>query len=265
MYECLNQSCFPQLSTPEFAESVARAGATSIELRTVGRMESTATISSAVHDAGVRVESVCGLMDWALADDPDPRPALERLLEVANAVEAPVIVCVAPIRMRNLPPHDRIIQSAIDRLTELSALAGSGNVKLALEQVGRSSSRPGAKSGIRRLRDALLVVQAVGDEAPLTVDSYNLATAGERLDEVSMLPAARVGIAQVADWHPTEDVRTLPGEGRLDLRSFVDALCQTGYDGPLSLEIFPEKPWEDPAGFAREALTLLRNLLRGER
>jgi sugar phosphate isomerase/epimerase len=282
MYECLNQSCFPGLSTAEFAEVVARAGATSqddpvrVELRTVGRAESAATISAAIRTAGLRVESVCGLMDWALADDPDPRPALEELLEVAVAVQAPVIVCVAPIRANDLPPHDRIVQSAIDRLTELSALADTAHVKLALEQVGRSTTRPGARSGIRRLREALLIAEAAGEDAVLAVDSYNLATApddpaqpaepvlGEPFAEVASLPPSRIGIAQIADWHVTDDIRVLPGEGRLDLPSFIQALHRAEYEGPLSLEIFPAEPWEDPMGFARRAKRGLRNLL-GER
>jgi sugar phosphate isomerase/epimerase len=261
MYECLNQSCFPGLSTPEFAAVVVRAGARSVELRTVGRSESVETIASAIRNARLRVEAVCGLMDWALADDPEPRSALEELLEVATAVAAPIIVCVAPIRTRDLPPHDRIVQSAIDRLSDLSTLAASVNVKLALEPVGRSTTRPGARSGIRRLREALLIAEAAGGDAVLTIDSYNLATADEQFAEIAVIPAFRIGIAQIADWHVAEDLRVLPGEGRLDLTSFIHALHLAGYDGPLSLEIFPERPWEDPVRFAQEALSVLRNLV----
>ena len=35
--------------------------------------------------------------------------------------------------------------------------------------------------------------------------------------------------------------RNMPGEGDLDLNGFMDAVYATGYDGPLSLEIFNDQ------------------------
>ena len=35
--------------------------------------------------------------------------------------------------------------------------------------------------------------------------------------------------------------RCFPGQGQLDLDQFMERLRQTGYDGPLSLEIFNDQ------------------------
>jgi sugar phosphate isomerase/epimerase len=53
----------------------------------------------------------------------------------------------------------------------------------------------------------------------------------------------------------------LPGDGELPLRAFVAALAETGFDGALSVEIFPEQSPPDPLAFARRALHALRLVL----
>lgn len=258
----LNQSAFPGLSTRRFLQIAAEAGASSIELRTLGLSESVGEIGAAVREAGVRVEAVNALMDWALPDDPDPRPALERLLEVAVESGAPLIVCVAPIRTDGLPATERACESAVERLTFLAALARGAGVRLALEQVGLSTTRPGATSGIRRLQDALAVARACGEDVLLTLDSFNLATAGESFAEIESVPPERIGIAHIVDRDAATGARTVPGDGNLDIGGFVRALGRTGYEGALSLETFPTSPWPDPLAFARRAVSIVEQTVR---
>jgi sugar phosphate isomerase/epimerase len=249
------------MSTDRFAEVCARAGARSVELRTLGRSESPASLAAATRREGLRVESICGLMDWALPDDPDPRPALEGLLDVATAVGAPLVVCVLPIRHGEMPSVEAIVEMATERLTPLAGVARTLGVRLALEQVGRSSSRPGATSGIRRLRDALAIAERSGDDVALTIDSYNIATADEPYAEIERIPLNRIGIAQIADSAPGSSGRGVPGEGDLDLPGFVRSLDAIAYEGPLSLEIFPSDPWPDPDAFAARAVRAIESLL----
>lgn len=258
MRPCLNQSCFPGFGAVDFVEVAAKSGVPSVELRTMDERENPAIVAAAVRSAGVRVEAVNALMDWALRDDPAPRPRLDYLLAVAHGVEAPLIVCVAPIRTVGLPPTEHIVQSASERLAELTEAARSTGVRLAFEQVGQSSTRPGAQSGIRRLADARSVVEAAGPDAVLTLDSFNLATAGESYDAIRSIPRERIGIAHLIDRDPQTGGRTLPGDGNLGVSAFVDALRSTGYDGALSLEILPAVPWPDPVAFAHRAMDRMR-------
>jgi 4-hydroxyphenylpyruvate dioxygenase len=204
---------------------------------------------------------VNALRDWALADDPDCRAVFEMLLGVAVETGAPIIVCVAPIRFENMPPRDEVIAAASERLALLAEVAAPTGVRLTLEQVGRSSTRVGANSGIRSLTDALAVVENAGPSVGLVLDSYNLATAGVPFEEVARLPRERIALAHVVDGVASGSPRALPGDGELPLESFVSALARAGFDGALSIELFPEHSVPDPLEFARRGLDALRSLL----
>jgi hypothetical protein len=72
----------------------------------------------------------------------------------------------------------------------------------------------------------------------------------------------------------TRPLRTLPGLGQLDMVGFTDTVLQTGYQGPLSLEIFSDEyrgaPADSTARGAKASLLWLeervqeRRLARGE-
>ncbi len=261
MRVALNQSCFPGLTPARFVEVAAAAGAATVDLRPLDPAETPRALVAAVRSSGLPVGAIHALMDWALPDDPDPRPALDALLEVAVATGAPLIICVAPLRPAELPPSGVIARSAAERLAAMAEVARDAGVRLALEQVGRSSSRPKSLSGIRRLADAARIATAAGADVVLAVDSYNLATADEGFDEIMRVPAARIGVAHVADRDAARGVRVLPGLGDLDLDLFAHMLARSGYEGALSLEIFPTAPWPDPLAVARQAVADLRRLI----
>jgi 4-hydroxyphenylpyruvate dioxygenase len=257
----LNQSCFPGISVAHFLEVAAVAGCDGADLNVLMQPVRPRDISAAVQATGMRISAIHALMDWALPDDPEPLATMEPLLEAAIAANASYIVCVAPLRLGGFPPDLDIWAAASDRLRELAARARPAGVRLALEQVGRSSSRRGAVSGIRRVADALSIAERAGEDIVLAVDSYNLATADEPFDVLRAVPAHRLGVAHLADLEPAEGGRTLAGRGTLDLPVFVRALTQAGYGGPLSLEIFPATSWQDPLAFAREAVAAMRRCI----
>jgi len=257
----LNQSCLPGISTAEFVDIAANCGAEAVELRVLGAHESPLAMGIAARAGGLPVVSVGPLMDWALPDDPDPTDRLEALLETASAAACDVVICVGPISERPLPSTPDIIAMASEHLARLVQRARGSGARLALEQVGRSSSRPKAVSGLRTLGDVIAVVDAVGAGAALCADSYNLATAGVDYNELASLPADKIAIAQIADRDPGSPWRALPGDGDLDLPSFVGALATSGYAGALSVETFPQMPWADARAAAGYAVAATRRLL----
>jgi hypothetical protein len=165
----LSNSCFPGLATAHFLAVAAEAGAETCELRVVDGPEAPTEVIAAARASGVRVETVGALMDWALPNDPDPRPRLEMLVEVAAELNAPFVVCVAPIRSNGLPPRAEVQAYASERLSALAETASVAGVSLALEQVGRSSTRPGARSGIRSLADAVAVAERAGERVAVVL------------------------------------------------------------------------------------------------
>ncbi|MGO9963851.1 MAG: sugar phosphate isomerase/epimerase family protein [Acidimicrobiales bacterium] len=261
----LSQFCLPELSTREFLDVVVRAGAEGCELAVIGgprAPEDPRAMIAAARHSPIPIESVNVLRDWALPDDPDCRPVFDMLVEVAVETSCPFIVCVAPIRYENMPPHKDVLAAASDRLAMFAEMAESAGVRLALEQVGLSSTRLGAQSGISSLADALAVVEAAGPGVALALDSYNVATGGNRFEDIAQIPRERIAVAAAVDGLVTGSPRVLPGDGELPLASFAAALVEAGFDGALSVEIFPEKPSPDPLEFARRCLASVRALVQ---
>ena len=261
MRVALNQSCLPGLSTAQFVAVAADAGAEAVELRHLGSSESPVVMGNAARAGGLPVASVGPLMDWALRDDPDQVETFEALLDLALAAGSSVIVCVGPMSERPCPSRDETIAVTATHLAALVERARGSGIRLALEQVGLSSSRPGVVGCIRSLQDAFAIVEAVGAGAALCIDSYNLATAAIAYRDLATVPASRVVIAQIADRDPASPWRALPSEGDLDLFQFVESLAAIGYTGALSVETFPQGPWPDPLAAARRAVRSTRRLL----
>jgi sugar phosphate isomerase/epimerase len=84
----------------------------------------------------------------------------------------------------------------------------------------------------------------VGENVGLLVDCFHCHTAGETWDHVAQIPGNRIVLAHLNDAPriPVSDIddgqRLLPGGGAIDTVAFISALKKTGYDGPVSLEIF---------------------------
>ena len=261
MRVALNQSCLPGITTAEFVAIAAECGAEGVELRLLGSHESPSVIGAEARAGGLPVDSVGPLMDWALPDDPDRREELEVLLEVASAADSHVVVCVGPMSELPLPAPADLVAGVTEKLSKLAQFARGSGVRLALEPVGRSSSRPRAVSGLQALADALAVVDAVGPDAGLCVDSYNVATAGVAYSELASVTPDRIAIVQFADRDPASPWRALPGEGDLDLPPFLEALTACGYAGAVSVETFPQEPWKDPREAARRAVAAARRFV----
>lgn len=99
-------------------------------------------------------------------------------------------------------------------------------------------------------RDAWEVVRrADHPNIGVILDSFH--TLGRKIDPDSIrrIPGDRIFFVQLAD-APAIDMdllywsrhfRNMPGEGDLDVTGFLRAVLATGYDGPLSLEIFNDQ------------------------
>ncbi|MET0899875.1 MAG: TIM barrel protein [Mycobacterium sp.] len=101
----------------------------------------------------------------------------------------------------------------------------------------------------------------------LCLDSFHVLSRGHDPAAIEQIPAAKIFYLQLADAPAlTMDVlswsrhhRLFPGEGSFDLPGFVSHVLATGYDGPLSLEVFNDTFRQtDPR---RTAVHALRSLL----
>ncbi len=135
------------------------------------------------------------------------------------------------------------IDRAADDLRELGEIAVERGLRVGYEALawGRYVSDH---------RDAWEIVRrASHPNVGLILDSFH--SLARRIDPESIrsIPRDRIFIVQVADapridmdlLHWSRHFRNMPGEGDLPVAEFVRAVAATGYDGPLSLEIFNDQ------------------------
>jgi 4-hydroxyphenylpyruvate dioxygenase len=125
--------------------------------------------------------------------------------------------------------------------------------------LGERAARRGLRVGFEALawgrhihdyRDSWEVVRRAGHPAiGLVLDTFHILARKTELGAIRSIPADRIFLVQVAD-APALDMdylswsrhfRNFPGQGALPIAEFMEALLTTGYDGPLSLEIFNDQ------------------------
>lgn len=154
-----------------------------------------------------------------------------------------------------------------------------------LRELAERAARRGLRIGFEALawgrhisdyRDAWDAVKRADHPAlGVVLDSFHILSRGFELDTMASIPADKIAFVQIAD-APLMDMdvlqwsrhfRCFPGQGRLPLREFMQALAETGYEGPLSLEIFNDAfraaPTEATALDGLRSLIWLEQLAEG--
>ena len=154
-------------------------------------------------------------------------------------------------------------QLAAVQLRALGQLAENFDVRVAYEALawGRFVDDYEEAARIVRLADH----PRVG----LCLDSFHILSKGHNPEAIETIPADKIFFVQLADapilsmdvlsW--SRHHRLFPGEGGFDLPAFMGHLLRTGYDGPVSLEIFNDTfRQSDPRATAVDARRSLRLL-----
>lgn len=139
------------------------------------------------------------------------------------------------------------------------SLGGIDRAAEDLQQLGERAARRGLRIGYEALawgrhvndhRDAWEIVRrADHPNVGIILDSFH--TLSRKLDPHSIrsIPGDKIFIVQLAD-APMIDMdllywsrhfRNMPGQGELPLTDFMRAVVATGYNGPISLEIFNDQ------------------------
>ena len=120
---------------------------------------------------------------------------------------------------------------------------------------------------VKRWRHAWKIVQEADHPAlGLIVDSFHTLSLGDDPAGIAEVPGERIFFVQLADapclamdvlsW--SRHYRLFPGQGELDVAGFLRAVLASGYQGPISLEVFNDDFRAAPARlFARDALRSL--------
>jgi len=211
-----------------------------------------------IHDAGVRVSSLCrgGWFPAATARErlariDDNRRAVEEAAELGTDVL--VLVCG--------PAPDRDLAGAREMVAEGVAAtldhAAACSVRLAVEPLHPMFA--GDRSVIVTLAQALdLAERFPAERCGVVVDAYHVWWDPEVEAQVARA-AGRILGYHVSDWLvPTPDLllgRGMMGDGVIELRRLRGLVEAAGYAGPIEVEIFNRSVWDSPGD---DVLALLR-------
>src|SRR6201993_2412769 len=128
-----------------------------------------------------------------------------------------------------------------------------------LRELGERASARGLRVGFEALawgryvndyRDAWEIVRRANHPAiGIILDSFHTLAPGFPVTQIAAIPADKIFLVQLAD-APQLDLdvlswsrhfRCFPGQGNLPVSDFMRAVDATGYNGPLSLEIFNDQ------------------------
>ncbi len=143
--------------------------------------------------------------------------------------------------------------------TSPEALSGIDRLAADFAELGERAAKRGLRVGYEALawgrhvydyRDSWEIVRRAGrDNVGIILDSFHILSRGLDTSNIGTMPRDRIFMVQMADaprlqmdhlsW--SRHWRCLPGQGDLDLASFMRDLVATGYDGVLSLEIFNDR------------------------
>lgn len=143
---------------------------------------------------------------------------------------------------------------------ELLELGREFGVKPAMEYLGFAED-------VNTIDDALDIMQrADHPDATIVLDPFHCFRGGAGFQGMSTLKSDQIAISHFNDAPATppraqqhDPDRVMPGEGHLDLNSYLTILRQSGYTKWLSLELFRDDLWQqDPRDVARVGLEKMR-------
>ena len=193
-----------------------------------------------LDEAGVRLSSLCRAGN--LTSGTRARADNLRALDMAAELGAECLVVVVGGLVDGSRDLAEARRTAVAELALLSEEAASRGVTLAIEPMHPAQAAD--RSVLTTLSQALQWRREV--ERPGTVaialDSYHVWWDPFLAEDVRASTDA-IGVVQIADWATPLTVtstlqRAMPGDGHIDLASFMTLVDSTGYAGPVEVELF---------------------------
>ncbi len=206
-----------------------------------------AKASSLIRSAGLRVSSLCrgGWFSAPTAEERRNRIADNRIaIEEAASLGAPVLVIVSgPANGQTLADARATV---LDGLLEVLPDAEKAGVVLGIEPLHPMYAAE--RSVVVTLKQANDIADRLQSaSAGVVVDAYHVWWDPEIMNEIERARGKIVGF-HVSYWPlPMPGIlmgRAMMGDGVIDLRQLRLAVDQTGYDGPIEVEIFNEGIWK---------------------
>lgn len=150
-------------------------------------------------------------------------------------------------------PTAQFMMTATKRLRLCAQILKEYGIQLGLEFVGPHHLRTAWKNPfIWEMSDMLEWIEVIGEpNVGLLLDSYHWYTINGTYEDLIALSPSQIAHVHLNDAKdvPVEEVldneRVFPGEGVIDLATFLKALDEIGYKGAVSQEILTKEPLTD--------------------
>jgi sugar phosphate isomerase/epimerase len=211
-------------------------------------------------DAGIRPAGWAMPVDWRTTEENWKKglEELPRLARAASAIDATrTMTWVMPCS--NDRPMAENRKFHIERFKPLADILHQHGCSFGLEFIGPKTLRDSQKYPfIHTLEEMLKLGEEIGPNVGLLLDCWHWHTSGATVDDIRDLCTPHNVVYVHVNDAPSgipidrqiDNKRALPGAtGVIDIRGFLTALQQIGYDGP----IVPE-PFGSPATWAKQSL-----------
>jgi 2-keto-myo-inositol isomerase len=255
---CLNTSTIRPASLMDKIDAAADAGFQAVELWNpdiFAYIEGGGTlqqVKAQLSERGLIVPSMIAIMGFVGNEAPGREERLgeaRRRMEQARDLGAPFIVAS--------PPGGRAdLARCGDDYAELLRLGREIGIRLAMEFLGFVEH-------VNNIRTAREIMERSGDpNATIVIDWFHMVRGDGRdtmLEDLRALKGEQIAIVHLDDvpytkpfGDMTDGDRVYPGDGDIPIDDLFAALKETGYGGPVSLELFSEELWaQDPYQVAK--------------
>jgi 4-hydroxyphenylpyruvate dioxygenase len=241
--------------------AAARAGFDGVELFEADLINSPlapAEVRRLAEDLGLTIDLYQPFRDFEAVPAPTHERNLRRAeakFDVMEALGAPTLLVCSNVSNEAIDDDSL----AAEQLHALAARAADRGLRIAYEALAWGRH-------VNEYDHAWRIAQA-GDHPALgtCLDSFHVLSRGTDLDAIAGID--KIFYLQLADapylrmevlqW--SRHYRCFPGQGAFDLADFVRRVLETGYDGPLSLEVFNDVFRQADAD--RTAVDAMRSLL----
>jgi len=227
------------------------------ELEQVRKTNGEAGARRALEDAAIGWLPLNALEGAFATSDDELKDAARSIFSAATPFGIRELIVVPGPVPRAVDPSE-----AVSLLKQLKSLAEASGFSLLYEFIGFSHH------AFPSLGEARTVASAAG--LLLVLDTFHLAASRTPQTAIESLKAGEIGLVHLSDAYiRTDDVtriadmdRVLPGEGQLPLARILESVLNTGYSGPISVEVFHPKYGDlPPEDVAREAYVRATDLL----
>lgn len=255
---CLNASTIRPASIPDKIAAAAAAGFRAIELWNtevdafLAEGHTLEDVRALLAQHGLAVPSMIAVMGFVGNTKPGRAERVaeaRRRMRQAHDLGSPYIVASPPMGRADLAVCGR-------DYAELLAMGREIGIRPAMEFLGFVEH-------VNSIATAREIMENSGDpSATIVVDWFHMVRGDGRatiLEDLRGLRGDQIAIVHLDDvpyrkpfGDMTDGDRVYPGEGDIPIEELFAVLAKTGYDGPVSLELFREALWaQDPYAVAR--------------